>query len=166
VPGRQFIDVPVVPGADDRIEDANLQWPPSMTTNPGEQPPLIYGRVYIPGRTGAGNLPELIVEAGVGSTSTDMAWNAAAYNVAYGEYSEYMAQFVPTNVPGEYWYVFRYVYHGTNIVYGLLDGMHTTIDETQAGTWTVLPEPGLLFPLILLIVYLLNQSKEQPQTNE
>jgi len=74
VPGNQYLTVPVTPGADDKIADANLQWPPVITTVVSELPPVMYGRVYIPGKTGQGHLSDLFVDAGVGITATGMTW--------------------------------------------------------------------------------------------
>jgi 1,4-alpha-glucan branching enzyme len=151
VPGNQYINVPITPGADDVITDANLQWPPVITTMVSDLPPVMYGRVYIPGKTGQGHISNLFVHAGVGENAAGMTWHSATYNLPYGDYSEYMSQCPALDIPGEYLYVFRYTYNDTNTVYGHLDGMHEAIEPGQAGTWVVIPEPAGLMLVVLFI---------------
>lgn len=132
----------VLPLADE-IMAANLQWPPTMTTEVYEVPPLVYGRVWIPGNT-TSNFPalNLSVHGGVGASASDLVWYPAWYNTNYGAYNEFFCQFAETNEPGIYLYGFRYVYYGTNVVYGLRDGKHASFEAGQAGVWVVLPEPA------------------------
>ncbi|MCX7847408.1 MAG: alpha-amylase family glycosyl hydrolase [bacterium] len=141
----------VLPLADD-ILAANLQWPPTMTTEVYEIPPLVYGRVWIPGNTSS-NFPalNLTVHAGVGASATDLVWYPAWYNTNYGAYNEFFCQFPATNEAGTYLYGFRYVYKGTTTVYGLRDGKHTSFVSSQAGTWVVLPEPTVAVAIVLFI---------------
>lgn len=136
----------------DSIADANLQWPYTMSTYVDEESPNIYGRVYIP--TQQSNLPasQLTVDAGYGADAASFTWYPATYNTNYGAYGEYTCIFPINDTYGIYYYAFRYTYQTTNIVYGLTDGMHSTLSTNTAGVWNVIPEPttGMIGICILL----------------
>ncbi len=142
---------------EDCIADAKLQWPHVMTTIVYETPPLVYGRVYIPGKT-VSNAPaeNLEVYAGFGTNFTVFAWRSADYNTNYGTYNEFQCQFDSLGQQGAYLYAFRFAYHTTNVVYGLVDGMRETFDSEQAGDWVVIPEPARL---VFVIGYLLGIAR-------
>jgi len=134
---------------EDRILDAKLQHPFEIITAPAESPELIYGRVYIPGKTSS-NAPadNLDVYVGYGTNFNSFAWIEAQYNTNYGTYNEFQCQLSPTMEPGTFLYAYRFTYHSTNIVYGLTDGMYEFFDSSKAGEWTVvIPEPTLFWIL-------------------
>ncbi len=143
----------VLPLADE-ITAANLQWPPVMTTEVYETPPLVYGRVWIPGNSDS-NFPahHLVVHAGVGAAANELAWYPAWYLTNYGAYNEFFCQFPATNLAGTFYYGFRYVYHGTSTVYGLRNGKNSTFLVSQAGTWVVIPEPAGVVVLLALLAW-------------
>ena len=128
---------------EDKILDAKLQWPHVIITAPSEYPELIYGRVYIPGKT-ASNAPaeNLIVDVGYGTNFNAFVWTSAVYNTNYGLYNEFKCQLSPEIELGTYLYAYRFAYQTTNIVYGLTDGMYESFDSSKAGEWeVVIPEP-------------------------
>jgi hypothetical protein len=136
---------------EDRIYDANLQWPPAMTTEVSQAPPVVYGRVYIPGVTLSNTpSPNLTVFAGYGADASAFQWYAATLNTTYGWYAEYRAQFPAEVYEGTYYYAFSNVYHGSNMVFGLLHGMSSVLDTEHAGRWYVIPEPAAIAAAVVL----------------
>jgi len=134
---------------EDKITDAKLQWPYEIITAQGEWPQLIYGRVYIPGKTNS-NAPaeDLDVHVGYGANFDSFAWVQADFNTNYGTYNEFQCQLNPISELGSYYYAYRFTYHLTNIIYGLTDGMYETYENSKAGEWTVVvPEPTIFWIL-------------------
>ena len=149
----------------DEISAANVQWPLVMTTDVDEVPPTVYGRVYIPGKTDTNMAWALTVHAGVGTTADDLAWYAAQYHGNYDVYNEFRCNFPATNAVGTYAFVYRFVYRGTNVQYGHVDGMRPVIVLNAAGQWHVVPESvtgtaGLL--CVMLARLRLRRRRRQP----
>jgi hypothetical protein len=51
-----------------------------------------------------------------------------------------------------YYYAFSNVYHGSNVVFGLLNGMSAELDAGHAGKWVVIPEPVAAAAVIFMLL--------------
>jgi len=139
---------------EDKILDAKLQHPFEIITASGETPELVYGRVYIPGKTNS-NAPadNLEIHLGVGTNFAAFVWENATFNTNYGIYNEFQHQLSSAAELGTYLYAYRFTYNSTNIVYGLTDGMYETFESEKAGEWTVvIPEPCTFFLFSILSI--------------
>jgi len=121
----------------------NLQWPPDMIVNLGDESPSVYGRVWLQGITDkSGQGFGIVVQVGYGPDGSDPAvdpgwqWVDAVYHLDYGNDDEYVATFTPGTV-GTYDYCYRYAINGSYWVFGDLDGADNGYSPDQAGLLVV-----------------------------
>jgi hypothetical protein len=108
---------------------ANLQWPPTLTTEAGTPTEPVFGQVWIDGVTSIpGPTPGLRAQAGFGPEGTnpdghpDWIWAEAAFNVDAGNNDEFYVELMPTEI-GNFDYLYRYtVDDGADWLYADLDG--------------------------------------------
>jgi hypothetical protein len=108
---------------------ANLQWPPTLTTEAGTLTEYAYGQVWIDGVTSLpGPTPGLMAQAGFGPEGTvpdgnpDWEWVDAPFNVDAGNNDEFYVRLLPTET-GDFDYLYRYsVSGGAQWLYADLDG--------------------------------------------
>jgi hypothetical protein len=127
---------------------ANLQWPPTLSTEAGTLTEFTYGQVWIDGVTSlSGPTPGLMAQAGFGPEGTnpdgspDWVWVDAPFNVDAGNNDEFFVQLLPTEA-GDYDYLYRYsVTGGAEWLYADLDGPIPPGDmPPNPGKLTVIPE--------------------------
>jgi hypothetical protein len=127
---------------------ANLQWPPTLSTEVGNLTEFTYGQVWIDGLTSLpGPTPGLMAQAGFGPEGTkpdgnpDWVWVEAAFNVDAGNNDEFFAQLLPLE-EGDFDYLYRYsVTGGAEWLYADLDGPIPAGDmPPNPGKLTVFPD--------------------------
>lgn len=119
----------------DLLDHVNLQWPPNAAICPGGSF-TAYGQVYEPnvttvnGQQGA----NIEVQFGYNSSNTNPStwsnWYAASYNSSFNgnpNNDEYFYNF-SSNIPGTYYYTFRYRQNGCAWQYG-------GFQQWDGGTW-------------------------------
>lgn len=128
---------------------ANLQWPPTLSTEVGTTTEFTYGQVWIDGVTSLpGPTPGLMAQAGFGPEGTDpegnpdWVWVDAAFNVDAGNNDEFFVQLLPTEA-GVFDYLYRYSVTGGAVwLYADLDGpVPAGGMPPNPGKLTVIPEP-------------------------
>lgn len=162
----------------DQIQWANLQWPPSTTTIPGDSTEYIYGQVWIDGVTNqTGPTPGLVAEVGygpdgsmpydtlTGEVNPDWVWFPAEFNIDTGPFGpdndEFKGKIVAYEV-GSYDYAYRYSWNGAPWVYADQDGTDNGYDPGQAGTLIVAPSQPIV---ISEIMYNPNDNLQGSDTN-
>lgn len=136
-----------------RVGWCRLQWPPTLSTPPGQATAKIYGWVYQAGSTpGVGQGPGIEGQVGVGPAGTDpdaaaWTWAASAYNVVSGDKDglvpgdkandEYEATVSAPTIPGTYDFAFRFRPSGDAWRYCDRDGSDNGYSPRQAGVLTV-----------------------------
>ncbi len=117
---------------------ANLQWPPTATTNMGQPTPPIYGQLYIPNITdlpGEGRGLRAQVGYGTGANPASWAWFPMSFNTQVGNNDEFMGVITPT-LPGSFAYATRYDANwgsgnpNAGWTYASLNGIPFDIDQT------------------------------------
>jgi len=109
------------PAGTDEIGWANLQWPPTVNLNAGEQA-TVYAQIWVDGVTpGPGAGAGISVWIGISPTNTNpntwTTWIPAVFNVDVGNNDEYRGTITETN-PGTYYYASRFQQSGGAYVYG------------------------------------------------
>ncbi len=129
------------------INEAFLQWPPTITKEISAVGDTVYGQVFIDGLTNAGGeAGAIIAQVGfgpAGSTPATWLWQPMTYNAGHtgDKYYEYMGQ-IRADAPGTYNYLVRFSDDGgRTFVYGYFRG--TT---NQVGVLTVNPSSDTTAP--------------------
>lgn len=117
----------------------NLQFPLDVTVLPGATVDL-YGQVYAAGRTeAAGQGPGVAMEHGIGFDDGGWTWAAAAWFADRGNNDEWKGSVTAPATAGTARTAFRASLDGGPWRYCEKDGLHETLDLTQAGTITAQP---------------------------
>lgn len=129
------------------INEAFIQWPPTITKTINATPDTVYGRVFIDGLTNAGGDPsDVLAQVAFGAPGTAPAtwnWLPMAYNAGHtgDKYYEYSGQ-IRADAPGTYNYLVRFSDDGgRTFTYGYFQGT-----ANQPGVMTVNPSSDTTAP--------------------
>jgi len=124
-----------------------LQWPPTLTSQPGVASDPVYGQVFVDGCTsGAAQCQGVKAQLGYGPVALDpttdpsvFTWVDATYNPAHaGDDNDEYAATITASTEGAYGYAFRFsINDGNTWTYCDLDGTDNGFQVTQMGRLTV-----------------------------
>jgi glycosidase len=129
------------------INEAFIQYPPTITKTINATPDTVYGQIFIDGLTNAGGDPDsVLAQVGFGAPATDPAawnWQPMTYNAGHtgDQYYEYQGQ-IRADAPGTYNYLVRFSNDGgQHFTYGYVRGT-----ANQPGIMTVTPSSDTTAP--------------------
>lgn len=127
-----------------RVGWCNLQWPPSMKVAQGAETEIVFGQVWVQGRSeGVGQGQGVEAMVGYGPQGSDptkdgWTWAPASYNLDRGNNDEYMGKLKAPSKDGTYAYALRFKGETDDAwVVCDMDGTQNGVDASQLGTLVV-----------------------------